>query len=377
MSNYYFDYAATTPIRKEVLDIYFQAVENDWQNPSAAYSLYINRELEKIKEELSALFYMNGRGKIVFTSGATESINTILTGSAIKKKKGIIVTSNVEHSAVANTALFIQNQLRCSVKTAKADSYGMVHAESILKNLTPDTILVSVIAVQNELGTIEPLKEIYETVKIYSPHIPVHVDAAQALGKIPIKDFIEYGDLFSFSGHKIFGPKGIGLLIAKDQYQFLPLIYGGGQQDNLRSGTINYPLIKAFYESLKLMSSYFDKEIEIVKSLRDIFIQEVNQIESTIINTPIHQAVPHIVHFSIPGLRGETLRNYLTQKGIYISSGSACSSNLAKKTILAKLNKEKKIIDSSLRLSLSYLNSKEDILFLIENLKEAVKFFKN
>lgn len=371
MCDIYLDYAATTPVDPEIQTVYFQAIENQWHNPSSAYAYQISASIHQIKQKILQCLGLSLEYDLVFTSGATESINTILKGvTAYQTPCGSLLSSSIEHSAVTETLQFIQRYFHGTIITVNADTKGTIDPQSLESKLTPDVVLCSVIVVQNEIGTIQPVREIYRIIKAYNPSILIHLDAAQAFGKLPFSQFMPYGDFISFSGHKFYVPKGIGGLIFRKNSPFVPLLHGGGQQDNLRGGTLNYPLILALYHGFMHIREHLDEWINQSCEINRYLEQQLHDYFPQIqFNVPSDLRVSHICSLSIPGYHGETIRNYLASHQIWLSTGSACSGHQKKKNILSRLNRQPGTAESSIRLSVSHLTQPRQIDRLVHQLR--------
>ncbi len=377
MSNYfYFDYAATTPVDLDVKNHYFDALENKWFNLSSAHKNELLLEFDNIKNSLASLFFPGSQANIIFTSGATESINTIIKSFAISNKNKKILTTAIEHKATLDTLDFCKNFLKIDYEFIKTDKFGIIDIDDLKNKLTENVGLVTFLAVHNELGSIQPIKKAYQIVKEFDENILFHVDGAQLIGKSNIQDFIGFFDAISLSGHKFYAPKGIGMLGIKKNFKLLPLINGGRQQNNLRSGTINFPLISTFHFALNKILNNFEENFSKVKELNKYFLMQLETLNNKFsLNSDAKNSTPFIINCSILGTKGEIIKNFLGDRKIYISTGSACSQNAKKNSILYKLNYKKDIAESSIRISLSHLTTKEEIDFLFENLEKSLELF--
>ncbi|MBP7461300.1 MAG: aminotransferase class V-fold PLP-dependent enzyme [Candidatus Delongbacteria bacterium] len=375
MCECYLDYAATTPVDPHIAELYHRALLEQWHNPSAAYAHQLAASIHQVKHDILQTLGLGPDYDLIVTSGATESINTILKGiTDYRIPAGTLLSTSIEHSAVTETLEFIRHRLRGTIVVISPDRNGLIDPEQLKSKLTPDLKLCSFIVVQNEIGTIQPIRELYRIVKTYNPSIPVHLDAAQAFGKLPLAEFIPYADFISFSGHKFFVPKGIGGLIHRKNNPPPPLIHGGGQQNNLRGGTLNFPLILALYHGIKAMVEHQTQRLDQCRQIsRYLEDQITRHLPQARINIPSGIRVPHIWNISIPGIKGETIRNTLASHQIWVSTGSACSTHRKKKNILAKLNRNQEVSESSIRISLSHLTQPEQIDRLIRYLLGMVQ----
>ncbi len=369
MYNAYFDYAATTPVAAHLIELYNFCQTNDWFNPSSHYAIELQQNLRQMQRELIHTLSLPENGRLILTSGATEAINLALKGSITHTSEKTILSSNIEHAAVSNTLNFLQQTYHIPVITIPANSQGLIDPQRVSDALTEKTVFCSWIVVQNEIGTINPVRELYQIVKKYNPNILVHLDASQAVGKIPFNDFLPYGDLISFSGHKFFAPKGIGGLFQRSAFPLQAQIHGGGQQSGLRGGTINYPLIRTFHQAMLDVTNYFQENLNRVNQVHDYLINEIKKrfTASLIINQPPVR-VPHIIPLILPGIKGEVIQNYLATEKIYIGTGSACSGHSQKKMILTRLQKPKEIAECAIRLSISHLTTETEVDRLIQAL---------
>ena len=323
--------------------------------------------------------YLNVKSsEIIFTSGGTESNNLAIRGiiESYKQRGKHLITSAVEHSSVNNLFEALKNE-GWEVDKIGVDRCGSINLKELEAKIREDTVLVSLMHVNNELGTIQPLNEAAKIIKKKNPLTFLHVDGVQALGKIDINLNKLPAELYSISGHKIHGPKGIGALYLKKATELKPLIYGGGQEKNLRSGTENTPGIAGLAEAVKKLPNLTknnpkDKKMEGVKNY---LLKSLQEIDEVVINSPKNGA-PHIVNFSIPGIKGETMLHALEDKGIYLSTGSACSSKAKGSRIINACGLSEKRSESALRASLNREITKDDIDYFIEILIEQIDFLK-
>ena len=310
--------------------------------------------------------------EIVFTSGGTESNNMAIIGAAManKRRGKHLITTTIEHASVYNPFIWLEEQ-GFEVTYLPVDHHGVVSLEALEKALREDTILVSVMAVNNEIGTVQPLDEIGALIKKKSPEILFHVDAIQGFGKIEIYPAKLGVDLMSVSGHKLHGPKGIGFLYIRNKVKVRPLILGGGQQKDMRSGTENVPGIAGLGEAVRKVFVNFSEKQEQLYSLREQFVTRLERMDGVRVNgfahrvsdVNLHQgAAPHVVSVSFENIRAEVLLHALEERGIYVSSGSACSSNHpAVSGTLKAIGTEKKYLDATIRFSLCYDTTEEEL----------------
>lgn len=375
----YLDNAATTKVLKEVSKAVIQTMEKKYANPSSLHSFGL--KAEKILENSRKIIanYLGVKTKeITFTSGGTESNNLAVRGvlNSYRNRGKHIICSEVEHASVFNLFEKLKTE-GWKVDFVKVNNKGVIDLDHLQELITDNTILVSIMHVNNELGTIEPIEKIAEIIKEKNPLAFFHVDGIQALGKLKINLKNHPIDLYSISGHKIHAPKGIGALYIKNNINLTPLIYGGGQEKNLRSGTENIPGIAGFAAAVnelpKLSSELFFDPI--LTKRRNYLIDSLKEIKEVKINSPLN-AAPHIINFSIPGIKGETMLHALEAKGVYLSTGSACSSKSSGSRILKACALPQEINESALRVSLNREITNSDLDYFIKTLKEQINFLK-
>ena len=373
----YADNAATTKLDKAAFDAMTPWLIENYGNASQPYS-FARGPKKALAEsrEIIATCIGASPDEIYFTSGGTESNNMAIIGTAManKRKGNHVIVSSVEHSSVKEPFNFLEEQ-GFKVTYLKVDSKGIVDIEELKNALDDKTILVSVMYTNNEIGAVEPIEEIGHIVKSYNPDIVFHVDAIQAYGKFKIIPKKLGIDLLSVSGHKIHGPKGSGFLYIKDKTRIKPIIYGGGQQKGMRSGTENVPAIAGLSAAVKLIyNENFDAKIDKLYELKDYFISQLEQLEEVQINSlKGRESAPQIVSASFRGVRAEVLLHALEDRQIYVSSGSACSSNKpGLSNTLVAIGLDKDLLDSTIRFSFCYDTTKEELDYTIETLKELL-----
>ncbi|MCI8407680.1 MAG: cysteine desulfurase [Lachnospiraceae bacterium] len=379
----YLDNAATTIPFPEVREIMMQTMEKDYGNPSSMHQLGIDAE-NYIKEarQIIAKSLKAEEKEIIFTSGGTESNNQALIGAAFaNKRKGMhLITTRIEHASVYNPMLFLEEQ-GFRVSYISVDKNGHINMEELLDAICEETILVSIMYVNNEIGAVENIADISKKIKEKKNDIIFHVDAIQAYGKYYIYPKRMGIDLLSVSGHKIHGPKGIGFLYIKDKLKINPYIYGGGQQKGLRSGTENVPGIAGLGMAAKLIYENQEEKIQRLYELKEYFIQKITALEDVYINgsdgMEITDMAPHVVSVCVKGVGSEVLLHALEDKGVYVSSGSACSSNHpALSGTLQAIGLEKKIIESTIRFSFSIFTTKEELDYAVTALEELLPILR-
>lgn len=375
----YLDNAATTKALPEVTAAIVDALENNYANPSSLHHLgFKSEQLLKKSRKIIADYLGVKTKEIIFSSGGTESNNLAIRGitAAYKNRGKHLITSPIEHSSVSELFKALKKE-GWQIDIVNVDQSGHVDLEHLKSLVTAETLLVSIMQVNNELGTIQPIKEIAELIKKENPLSFFHVDGVQAFGKL-YSDLSNWPvDLYSASGHKIHGPKGIGFLYLKEATNLKPIIYGGAQERNLRSGTENIPAISGLAEAVKKLPqlSLKNRADQIMAEKKEYLLNELRQIDGLIINSPANGA-PHIINFSIPGIKGETMLHALESQGIYISTGSACSSKAKGSRIINACGLSQPRSKSAVRLSLNRKITNDDLDYFIKTLKEQIDFLK-
>ena len=373
----YLDNSATTKAFDEVIEAVKSEMSEYYGNPSSMHIKGFEAE-KKIKEttKIIASTLKCDESEIIYTSGGTEADNMALIGiaRAYKRSGKHIITSSIEHAAVLQSAEFLKEE-GYEITYLSTDSKGVVNLEELENAIREDTILVSVMGVNNEIGTVEPIEKISEIIKKKNPNTLFHVDAVQAYGKIKLIPKKMGIDLLSVSGHKIHGPKGIGFLYVSYKIKIKPIIFGGGQQKNMRSGTENVCGIMGLGAAVKKIFDNFDEDTARMRELRRYMINGLTECEGVTINgADLENSAPHIVSASVKGVRAEVLLHSLEEKGIYISSGSACASNKpAVSATLKAIGVDKDLLDSTVRFSFSVLTTKDEIDYALLNFKETIE----
>ena len=370
----YLDNSATTKPYQEVVDKMVLALTTQYGNPSSIYKkgIEVEREIKEIRRNIARSLGAK-ETEIYFTSGGTECNNTIIRSVANlnKKTKNHIISTVIEHPSVLNT-----------LKDLEADGFevtylpvgkdGKISLENLKNAIKKETILVSVMHVNNEIGTIQPIEEIGKYLKSLDEKVYFHVDGVQSYAKIKFRPSRYNIDFMSVSGHKLHGPKGIGFMYVKENNRIKPLLTGGGQEIGIRSGTENVPGIYGIGEAVRILNQDLEGTIDKVRGLRDLLKEEIlANIDNVKINSP-EDGVCHVLNVSFRGVRGEVLLHYLEQKEIYVSTGSACSSKKKGSHVLNAISLTPEEIEGAIRFSLSDLNTKEEILETIKVLKESV-----
>ena len=374
----YFDNSATTPIFPQSLDAYIKTSQRIIGNPSSLHDLgnQANRLLQQARKQIAELITVTP-DEIYFTSGGTEGDNWVLKGTMIEKREygNHMIISGIEHPAVSETAEQLKS-LGVEVSIAPVNNQGFVIVDELNKLIRKDTVLVSIMAVNNEIGSIQPILEISELLKEY-PKIHFHVDAVQAIGKVSLSEWLtERVDFATFSAHKFHGPRGIGFIYWKKGRRLAPLLNGGGQEKNQRSGTENVPAIVAMAKALRIALDRKLQKPDHTKHLKEALINALKAYEKVTIFSEGEDYAPHILCFSLKGIRGEVLVHALEEKQIFISTTSACSSrkHLASSTLHA-MHVPDDLATSAVRISLDESNSMAEVEQFMIIFKQLYKKF--
>lgn len=376
----YFDNSATTKCYPEVAEIVVKTMTEDFGNPSAMHLKGVEAEkyVREAAQTLAKILKVNEK-EIIFTSGGTESNNLALFGGADANKRSgnHIITTSVEHAAVGQPAERLE-QMGYEVTIVPVDHRGVVQLEALEKALRPDTILVSTMYVNNEVGAVMPVEEIAKLVHEKSPKALYHVDAIQAFGKYRIYPKKAGIDMLSVSSHKIHGPKGVGFLYINEKARIQPQILGGGQQAGMRSGTDNVPGIAGLGVAAKMVYTDFDKKIEHMYQLKERLAEGFLKLPDVRLNgMEIREGAPQILSASFLGVRSEVLLHTLEEKGIYVSAGSACSSHKRKAAgTLSAMGMEAAQRESTLRFSFSEENTFEEVDYALEVIGQVLPILR-
>lgn len=376
----YFDNSATTRCYPEVAEIVVKTMTEDFGNPSAMHLKGVEAEkyVREAAQILAKILKVNEK-EIIFTSGGTESNNLALFGGADANKRSgnHIITTSVEHAAVGQPAERLE-QMGYEVTIVPVDHRGVVQLEALEKALRPDTILVSTMYVNNEVGAVMPVEEIAKLVHEKSPKALYHVDAIQAFGKYRIYPKRAGIDMLSVSSHKIHGPKGVGFLYINEKARIQPQILGGGQQAGMRSGTDNVPGIAGLGVAAKMVYTDFDKKIEHMYQLKERLAEGFLKLPDVRLNgMEIREGAPQILSASFLGVRSEVLLHTLEEKGIYVSAGSACSSHKRKAAgTLSAMGMEAAQRESTLRFSFSEENTFEEVDYALEVIGQVLPMLR-
>lgn len=376
MKEIYLDNSATTCAYECVGDIVRKVMCADYGNPSSMHTKGVEAEryIKEAKETLAKLLKVQEK-EIFFTSGGTESDNLALMGAARANHRAgkHLITSGIEHPAIINTMRHLEEE-GFRVTYLPVDRYGRIRLDALKEALCDETILVSVMYVNNEVGSVQPIQEAASIVKAYNKNILFHVDAVQGFGKYRIYPKRLKVDMCSISGHKIHGPKGIGALYIDSNVKIQPIVYGGEQQKNVRSGTENVPGIAGLGLAAKMIYENLDEKVDHMRMLKKSFIEGVLQIpDTTIHGLSDETSAPHIISVGFAGIRSEVLLHSLEDRGIYVSSGSACASNHPQISgVLKGIGTDEEFLDATLRFSMSEFTTQEEIDAALQALNELV-----
>ena len=364
----YLDNAATTRVSDAVMEKMNQVFLTDFGNPSSMHKKGMDAEqyIKEAKRQIAETLKCEP-SELVFTSGGTESNNMALIGTALANKRAgnHIITTRIEHASVYQPLLFLE-ELGFQVTFAPVDEAGRVKIEELVEAITDETILVSVMYVNNEIGCVEPIAEIAKRIKEKNPKVLFHVDAIQAYGKMKIQPAKEGIDLLSVSGHKIHGPKGSGFLYIKNKTKIKPILHGGGQEKGMRSGTENVPAIAGLSQAAKDMYANLEANRKHLFALKERLAERLSKVEGVTLNGIPEEGIlataPHVLSVSFAGIRSEVLLHALEERGVYVSSGSACSSNHPDISgTLVAIGVKKELLDATLRFSFSVTTTTEEV----------------
>lgn len=383
----YLDNSATTKVYPEVVSLVTKIMSEDYGNPSSMHNKGVEAEkyvTDATKQIAKALKVQEK--EIFFTSGGTESDNLALIGSCeANKRAGMhVITTKIEHPAILKTAEYLE-KLGYEVEYLSVDKLGRISLDELKEKLRKDTILVSIMAVNNEVGSVEPIKEAGAIIKANNPQTLFHVDAVQGFGKVEILPKKMNIDMLSVSGHKIHGPKGIGILYINEKVKIKPISFGGGQQKGMRNGTLNVPGIAGIGLAASMITADLEKEREYLFSLKSYFLKEAEKIDRVKINGcekdeegnyKVTETAPHIMNISVVGLRSEVMLHALEEKGVYVSAGSACASHSKKESsTLKSMGATPEEMDGALRFSMSVFTTKEELEHALKSLREVIEMY--
>ena len=376
----YLDNSATTRVLDSVRDVMVQAMIAEYGNTSSIHMKGVEADnyIKTAREEIAKSLKVKEK-EIIFTSGGTESNNMALIGVAMANKRAgnHLITSGIEHASIYNTMIFLEEQ-GFRVTYLPTDQNGHVSLDALREAICDETILVSVMYVNNEMGAVEPIEEIAKIIKEKKSKAYFHVDAIQAYGKYVIRPKKMGIDLMSVSAHKIHGPKGVGFLYADEKVKIKPIIFGGGQQKNMRSGTENVPGCAGMGMAVKEMYTDHDAKVEQIYALKDRMVKGLQEIEGvTVHGLTGRDSAPQIVSAGFEGVRAEVLLHALEDRGVYVSSGSACSSNHPGISgTLKGIGVKDSLLDSTLRFSFGLFNTEEDVDYCLAQLRELLPMLR-
>lgn len=376
----YLDNSATTRCYDEVAALVSKVMCTDYGNPSSMHHKGVEAEqyLRYARETLARLLKVNEK-EILFTSGGTEADNIALIGTAMAnhRRGRHLITTRMEHPAVLQTMAYLERQ-GFEVTYLPVDHEGRISLSDLERAIRKDTILVSIMHVNNEIGIVQPIAEAGELIKRCNPQTLFHVDAVQGFGKFRIHPARMEIDMLSVSGHKIHGPKGVGFLYIRSGSKVNPIVYGGGQQKGMRSGTENVPGIAGLARAAELVYADLERDVDRMYGLREMLIEGVSRIEDVRVNgCPGREGAPHIVSLSVRGVRSEVLLHALEEKEIYVSAGSACSSNKPQiSDTLKAIGVERDLLGSTIRFSFSVFTTEEEIRYTIQALTEMIPMLR-
>lgn len=378
----YLDNSATTRCFDGVADIMTQVMCLDYGNPSSMHRKGMQAEqyLRYAKDTIARILKVDGK-EIFFTSGGTESDNMALIGCAFANCRAgrHLITTSIEHPAILQTMQYLEGQ-GFEVTYLPVDETGRIRLEELEAAVRPDTIMVSIMHTNNEIGSLQPVAEAGALIKRLNPSTLFHVDAVQGFGKARILPRKMGIDLLSVSGHKIHGPKGVGFLYVNEKVKIHPIIFGGGQQRGLRSGTENVPAIAGLAKASEEICSSLDRDVELMYELKQRFLDGVQQLPDVKVNGLTgRESAPHVISVSFRGIRSEVLLHALEERQIYVSAGSACSSNrpdTAGSATLRAIGLDQELLGSTLRFSLSVFTTVEEIDYALQALYEIVPMLR-
>lgn len=383
----YLDNSATTKVTENVKEYVTKVLFEDYGNPSSMHRYGVKAE-QYMKEAagiIAATLKVEPK-EIIFTSGGTESNNLALIGAAManKRKGKHIITTRIEHPSVHQPLLYLE-QNGFEIDFVPVEETGKIIKEKLYELLKEETLMVSIMYVNNEIGAVQDISDIIKELRNRKNDIIIHVDAVQAFGKykiFPKKDGI---DLLTFSGHKIHGPKGSGALYVNDRIRISPIVFGGGHQRGFRSGTENVPAIAGIGQAVLELYTEFDQKVNGMYELKQYFIKEISKLEGIKINglpleitdefelEQIRKTAPHIMNVSFQSIRSEVFLHALEEKGVYVSAGSACSSHHPQPSAtLTAIGLPKDLMESSLRFSMSDMTTKEELDYTLEQIREIL-----
>lgn len=376
----YLDNSATTACFPEVARFMTEIMCEHYGNPSSMHRKGLEAEhyIKEAKDTLARILKVNAR-ELYFTSGGTEADNLALIGCAWANHRSgrHIISTKIEHPAVLETLAYLEKQ-GFEITYLPVDEHGIIRLSDLEAALRKDTIIVSIMHTNNEIGSLQPVAEAGQLIKRINPKCLFHVDAVQGFGKARIYPKKMNIDLLSASSHKIHGPKGVGLLYVSDKVKIIPINFGGGQQKNLRSGTENVAGIAGMAMAAGKLYEKLDEEVIRLYELKQYFVEGLKKIPDVQVNGFTDgRSAPHVISFSVRGVRSEVLLHSLEDKGIYVSAGSACASNhpQTSKTLMA-IGLDKSLWDSTIRFSMSVFTTREEIDYTLQTLYDMIPMLR-
>ena len=382
MKEIYLDNSATTKVYPEVAQLMTQIMLEDYGNPSSMHTKGVDAEkyVTVATKQIAKAMKVQDK-EILFTSGGTESDNLALIGTARANCRAgkHIITTKIEHPAILKTAEYLASE-GFEIDYLSVDNMSRISLSELEEKLRPDTILVSIMHTNNEVGALEPIAEAGALIKKKNPGCLFHVDAVQGFGKNEIYPKKMNIDLLSVSGHKIHGPKGIGILYVGEKVKIKPISYGGGQQKGMRNGTLNVPGIAGIGLATEMITKDLQANRERLYELKEFFLQEVSKFDRVGINgcdlEKVRETAPHIINISVKGLRSEVMLHALEEKGVYVSAGSACASHSKKESsTLKSMGATAEEMDGALRISMSEFTTREELEYALQALKEVIDMY--
>lgn len=376
----YLDNSATTRCFDDVAALMTRIMCNDYGNPSSLHLKGVQAEnyIRYAKETIAKALKVNEK-ELIFTSGGTESDNIALIGGAhANYRRGRhLITTQIEHPAILQTMKHLEEE-GFRVTYLPVDSYGLIGLEDLKRAMTNDTILVSIMHTNNEIGALEPVTEAGALIKRMNPCTLFHVDAVQGFGKARIYPKRMNIDMLSVSGHKIHGPKGVGFLYVNEKTKLAPILFGGGQQQGLRSGTENVPGVAGLAKAVELIYASLEQDVEQLYELKQYFVEGLHGLEGLKLNGLTgRDSAPHVVSVSVRGVRSEVLLHALEDKGIYVSAGSACSARKPQPSATLKaIGVEKELLGSTIRFSFSLFTTREEIDYTLQAMYDIIPMLR-
>ena len=387
----YLDNSATTMVTEGVRDKVIKALYEDYGNPSSMHRLGVKAEqyIKEASQIIAGCLKVEPK-EILYTSGGTEANNLALIGTAFanKRRGNHIITTRIEHPSVHQPLVYLEEN-GFEISFIPVDSTGKIMKDKLFDMIKENTLMVSIMYVNNEIGAVQDIAELGAELKQRKKDIIFHVDAVQAFGKYKIYPKKENIDLLSFSGHKIHGPKGVGALYVSEKVKINPTMFGGGHQRGLRSGTENVPGIAGSGQAVAEIYTNFDEKISRMYDLKQKFLQEISKLEGVTLNgipmecteafelEHLKKTAPHIMNVCFSGVRSEVLLHALEDKGIYVSSGSACSSHHPTPSVtLTAIGLPKELMDSTIRFSMSEMTTMEEIDYTLEQIKPLLPMLR-